>query len=677
MWGRSEHTICADVQTKNILCLCIRTFVISVIPRLFSIRSLVVFSFLTSSFTAKAQIDAEVVTNMGRNALAVDDYITAIHYFNQAIESKPFLSSPYYYRAYAKFTLEDFHGAETDCDRSISLNPFIVEVYQLRGLCRIHNDNYVGAIDDYSRALRELPDDQGARYNRALCFLQLKRYDQADADLTYMLQKWPNYYRTYMVKAQSLLEQKDTVQAFEWIDKLLVKNPRDGNAWSFKGRYELTKNNYSLSDSCLTQAINYLPNDFELYIARAQARHALNKFGLAIADYDRTIELQPTHFVAHYNRGLLRSLVGDLNRAIDDFDYVIKVEPSNTLAIYNRALLRAKVGNLKGAIADYSRLIKSYPNFMYGYLQRASLRRKVGDVKGALNDETVVARRNLDVSMGRARAATKKKVRLRSEHELDKYQQLVQEDPDTARNVFGTFFGKVQNERVPDDFLPMYVPAFRNVYVQGYHAVGFFSEMTSYCHLNTSGRVFTLSAETEINAAQNAEYDERTVERNQQKCSCVEKALAKSAIALSKYDYISALNEVNAALHADSTSVAALFQRSNVLMHQATTVGANDAQRKAQLQLAQADLRHAASLSPTNAYVAYNLGCLLAFQQSWQAALNAFSLAIQLDARLPEAYYNRSIVHQRLNENEQARADLSKAGQLGLYKAYALLKNLK
>lgn len=36
-----------------------------------------------------AQIDAETVTNMGRNALSVDDYLTAIHYFNQAIESKP------------------------------------------------------------------------------------------------------------------------------------------------------------------------------------------------------------------------------------------------------------------------------------------------------------------------------------------------------------------------------------------------------------------------------------------------------------------------------------------------------------------------------------------------------------------------------------------------------------
>ena len=130
---------------------------------------------------SKAQIDTETVTLMGRNALSVDDYLTAIRYFNQVIEAKPFLARPYYYRAYAKFTLEDYSGAEADCTRSISLNPYIIDVYQLRGLCRIHNEDYQGAVDDYTRTLNEQPDDQGVRYNRALCLLQLKDYARADS----------------------------------------------------------------------------------------------------------------------------------------------------------------------------------------------------------------------------------------------------------------------------------------------------------------------------------------------------------------------------------------------------------------------------------------------------------------------------------------------------------------
>lgn len=622
-----------------------------------------------------AQIDAEMVTNMGRNALSVDDYLTAIQYFNQAIESKPYLSSPYYYRAYAKFTLEDYLGAEADCDKSIELNPFIVEVYQLRGLCRIHSDNFQGAIDDYSHVLRDLPNDQGSRYNRALCYLQMKDYARSDSDLNMMLQKWPNYTRTYMVKAQSLLEQKDTVKAIDWIDQLLKKAPRESSAWSFKGRYELSKQNYKAADTCLTKAITLTPNDFELYIARAQARHALGRFGLAIADYDRTIELQPTHFVAHYNRGLLRSFVGDLNRAIQDFDYIIQVEPNNTLAIYNRAQLREQVGNYKGAIADYTRLIKSYPNFMYGYLQRASLRRKTGDVRGALNDETVVARRNLDISFGRARRRSTNKVRMRSDHELDKYQQLVQEDPDTVRNLFGTLYGKVQNEKVTDEFMHPYAPMFHYVYVHGYHATAFFEEMNRYRHANTTTRVFGLSAEAEQNQVQNAESDSRQLQRVEKQCSPLERTLLSAAIALAKYDYTSALNEANCAVKTDTSSVVALMMRSQVAMRSATSSSVTDQQRKAHYSLALSDLHQTIRLAPRNAYLHYNLGCLWAQQHNFTEALKAFDNALLLDARLPEAYYNRALIYKRQGAKDKANADFSKAGQLGLYKAYAMLKN--
>lgn len=624
-----------------------------------------------------AQIDAETVTNMGRNALSVDDYLTAIHYFNQAIESKPYLSAPYYYRAYAKFTLEDYQGAEADCDKSIDLNPFITEVYQLRGLCRVHIEDYDGAIADYSRSIKDKPDDQASRYNRALCYLQQKKYAEADSDLDYIMQKWPTNYRTYMVKAQCLLEQKDTTKAMEWIDKLLAKNPREGSAWSFKGRYELSKQHYAPADSCLTQAIRYQPNDFELYIARAQARHALGKFGLAIDDYDQTIKLQPNHFVAHYNRGLLRSFVGDLNRAIDDFDFVIKTEPNNTLALYNRAQLRQQVGNYKGAISDYTRLIKAYPNFMYGYLQRASLRRKVGDIRGAQNDETVVARRNLDLSFGKARALPRTKVRLRSEHELDQYQQLVQENADTARNVFGNFYGKVQNEKVTAELLPMYAPAFANVQSHGYHSVGFMAEMNRYKHTNTTYRAYTLTAAIESGSAQNAENDQRQYERTEKNCSTLERALVKSSIALAKYDFATALNEANLAVKTDSASVIALMLRSHVLTRKAQATTTDTHMRDAYLAMAIDGLNKSAQLAPTNAYVAYNQGCALAVKGATEAAIGAFSHAIALDAQLPEAYYNRAVLYMQQGYKDKANVDLSRAGQLGLYKAYALIKQNK
>lgn len=627
--------------------------------------------------SGRAQVDAEAVTLMGRNALSVDDYLTAIRYFNQAIEAKPYLARPYYYRAYAKFTLEDYLGAEADCTKSIDLNPFLVDVYELRGLCRIHNEDYSGAVDDYTRALREMPDEQGTRYNRALCHLQLKHYDKAEADLDYLLRRKPNFYRSYMVKAQIALERGDTLLGIARMDTVLTFNPAEGNAWAFKGRYALQKNEFERADSFLTRAINAQPADHELYVARAQTRHELGFFDLALEDYDQAIELIPQHFVAHYNRGLLRSFTGDYNHALEDFDFVLNVEPDNTLARYNRAQLRAQTGDYRGAAADYTALIKVYPNFYYGYLARAECRRKLGDVSGAASDETIVARHELDLAFGKKKKTQTRKVRLRSDHALENYAQLIEEEPDSARNVFGTLYGKVQNQAVNAEFLPMYALAFRPVFPHGYHSIGYSPELSRLTEADAALRKFCLTAAADATAATDAEADFVRLHPLLETLPESHAALYLSSIYAAQYDYTAALHEVNRAVQTDSVSAVPRMQRASILARSVAASTLDAPEAKANLALAAADLSLAAHVAPQNAYVAYNQGCLCAQQKLWRPALEAFNHAIQLDPDLPEAYYNRALVHARLGQTAESKADFSRAGQLGLYKAYAQLKAIK
>lgn len=640
-----------------------------------------VFLLTLSVFPTRAQVDAETVINLGRNALSVDDYLTAMRYFNQAIEAKPFLSKPYYYRAYAKFTLEDYHGAEADCDRSIKLNPFIVEVYQLRALCRIHNDDFRGAINDYDRTLRELPNDQGARYNRTLCYLQLKDYEKANSDIDYLLQKWPSHTRTYMLKAQALLEQKDTLLALQAIDTLLLRQPSEAGAWAFKGSYLMKQERWKEADSCLSRAIALRPTDFELYVNRALTRHQLNRFGLAIADYDRILELQPQHFVAHYNRGLLRSFVGDLNRAIDDFDFILSVEPDNTLARYNRARLHQQIGNFRGAISDYSVLIKAYPQFTAGYLARAECRRAIGDNHGALADETYVARRNLDLAFGKARPGKARKVRLRSNHELDQYQQLVEEDADTTRNVFGRLYGKVQNEKADTALLSLFGLRFRSTFRTATTRVGFMPEVARMKSGNTADRELVLTATPETTAEAGLQTDEDAIRltRYFSEAKTKEQWLITSAIDAARYDYESALREAREAIRLDSTSVAARLHHSALLVGGLRRPDLSPKEQLQSLARAEADLRQARSLDPENPYVSYNLGCLYAAMGKIPMALRAFDEALRFDSRLAEASYNRAMLLSRsskLEDHQRAVADFSRAGALGLHQAYAQLKRI-
>ena len=90
---------------------------------------------------------------IARNALYFEDYVLSIQYFNQVINAKPYLYEPYFFRGLAKINLDDYQGAESDCDAAIQRNPFVVGAYQIRGLARIRQNKFDEAIEDYKGCL--------------------------------------------------------------------------------------------------------------------------------------------------------------------------------------------------------------------------------------------------------------------------------------------------------------------------------------------------------------------------------------------------------------------------------------------------------------------------------------------------------------------------------------------
>ena len=642
---------------------------------------------------------------MGRSALSADDNITAIHYFNQAIQARPSHALAYYFRGYAKFILEDFHGAETDCSRSLELNPYVIDVYLLRGLVRINLADYKGALADYTQALSDAPDDIGARFNQANCMLQLKETGRADSTVNMVLGRSPHYYRAFMLKTQIALEEKDTLRGLHWIDSLLTFRPREVGAWQFKGQYALDQKEYVKADSFLTTAIRYDGNNFDAYLLRAMARNGLNLFDDAIADYNRVIEIVPQHFVAHYNRALLRSLVGDDNRALEDFSYILQREPDNTLARYNRALLRERTGDFQGAITDYTELIKSYPNFIYGYYARAACRRKTGDIRGALADETVVARSQLDLAFARPKKKAYKEVRQRSDLALEHYDRLIEEEKDTAR-IFGDIvIGKVQNTKATQDLIGPFQLALHIEPSYGYHSNAYIDQLdllqkefgpielqaerseTKDRILRKSARKIFFTAESEQEDISHLNAHNELVRPGVERLPRQVRALVLSMLSRQTYALTEALTHANEAVAADSASVLAHLNRATIVMalerntHAGPFANADTNQQTAQAkdyrQTIEADFAKAQEMAPANPLVYYNRAYYYASLSNWAKALADYNRALELDPRMAEAYFNRGIVYINTGKNELAIPGLSKAGELGIYRAYNLLKQIR
>ncbi|MEE1317500.1 MAG: tetratricopeptide repeat protein, partial [Prevotella sp.] len=91
-------------------------------------------------------------------------------------------------------------------------------------------------------------------------------------------------------------------------------------------------------------------------------------------------------------------------------------------------------------------------------------------------------------------------------------------------------------------------------------------------------------------------------------------------------------------------------------------------------QISIADITSLINQDPKNAVHYYTRGTLLARKKDYSEAIKDFTMAISLDPMMPEAYFNRGLCYIFTDRKSDGMADLSKAGELGLYSAYSVMK---
>ena len=63
--------------------------------------------------------------------------------------------------------------------------------------------------------------------------------------------------------------------------------------------------------------------------------------------------------------------------------------------------------------------------------------------------------------------------------------------------------------------------------------------------------------------------------------------------------------------------------------------------------------------------------------KDYKAAIADYTTAISLNDRMAAAYYNRGLAKIYTGNTEGGVADLSKAGELGLFQAYSVIKRFR
>jgi tetratricopeptide (TPR) repeat protein len=99
-----------------------------------------------------------------------------------------------------------------------------------------------------------------------------------------------------------------------------------------------------------------------------------------------------------------------------------------------------------------------------------------------------------------------------------------------------------------------------------------------------------------------------------------------------------------------------------------------DKQTKFNVEMIMRDYDKVIELQPEFPFAYYNKANILCTQKDFKTAIYNYSKAIEKDVDFAEAYFNRGLTYLFIGDNANGLADLSKAGELGIYQSYNLLQ---
>lgn len=680
-----------------------------------------------------AQVNAEQVTQIGRNVLAMDDYLLSIQYFNLAIKAKPYLSDPYYFRALAKLMLDDYKGAEEDCTLAIERNKFKYEAYRVRGFARMRLNADSTAVEDFNKGLEYAPNDKYFLYYKALAQSDGKDYTAADTTFRQLLKSYPLFDEGLAAYSRMLLTTGDTIAALEAADNTLQISKNQIYPYLVKAEIGQARGEWDEASASLTEAMRLEPRETSLYINRAFMRYNADDFFGAMADYNYAIDLDPSNHAAIYNRALLRMQVQELSNALIDFSTILDWDPDNFPARYNRVILNIEMGKYRDAVTDLNFILRKYPRFYQGYYALAEVYRLQGNDKlyfenfHKANDIATKYVKNpgkfqLDrpsIEPGKSLAVTDSDSSpsiTAEDTEGDLTQQFnrlitiesttemaEQQAPGKQRSIKG----KVQDYDIKIEPQPLYALTFTDITSELRTSRNFFRELDLLNNTSNTPIIYVSNDPGTQNEANQAEKLFNLVEQlnlKQNKGELQPADLLTRGIAhtlLKNYD--AAMSDLDEAVKANPLFAAPLFQRAYANMvrqdanarikrakmedEDAKTTSTHvdvTTQRMLEEKAMQASYREALSdldaalrIDSGLAFAWYNKGCIYYAMHSYTDALQCFNEAIAINADFGNAWYNRALAYLQLGNKEETAANLSKAGELGILPAYNALKRLK
>ncbi len=637
----------------------------------------------------KAQYNKDYFYWVGRNSMINNNYREAISVLNTLLDFDENAYEAYFLRGIAKYNLNDLLGADSDFSIAIEKNPVYTNAYVNRAITRSRLGNYDDALRDFEEAIELRPDMPNPYYSRGVTRLLNQQTEEAIKDFDEFIKYEKRFAEAYVNRGVCYLQLKDTLNALENFDLGVRTNRESPTAYNRRGSLYLQQGKLSEAESDFDNAIandsTYLISFFNRSIIYNDTRRPM----LALSDLDRVIELDSTNSLCFFNRAIVRTQVGDYNNALEDYNKVVDYSPNNVLAYFYRANLLTELGEIELAEEDYGQAIKLYPDFANAYLYRSNIRFMLNKSSLARKDRNIAERK-----IAEHKSKLKDSTYSIYSDTTYRFDKLLSFDS----NFSGSKFENLTSQGGRGNSLVL-IPLFRFTLTK-YDSTAMGSVKSYYTQRmdefidSFDNKQLTLSDGTNVVDPEslitlNKEYSAKLRETPNDWQRLFESAISQGLIkqytnSVNTYSTAIELNPTNPFLYLNRATTEAemidfissidnSYQRISIDTDPANKLKSNQT-RSYNYDMALADLNKAIKLYPEFAYTYYNRANLMALSGKLPEAYNDYSKAIELYPAFAEAYYNRGVVQIFMKDTRKGCIDISKAGELGIVKAYDILR---
>ncbi|MFI3282891.1 MAG: tetratricopeptide repeat protein [Rikenellaceae bacterium] len=632
----------------------------------------------------RAQYNQDYFYWVSRQKMMRDDFHGAISVLNMLLSVNDKVYDAYFLRGIAKYNLNDFIGADADFSIAIEKNPVFTTAYTYRAITRSRMGNYNDALEDFEHAIELRPDIANPYYSRGVTRLLNQQYEAAIKDFDVFIHEEDKVADAYINRAICYLNLRDTTAAYCNFDQAVKTNRENPDSYNRRGTLYMYQKRYDEAEADFDMAIRYDSTHIRSYFNRALIYNDTKRPTLALKDFDRVIELDTTSSLSYFNRAIIRSQVGDYNRALEDYNVVANYSPSNVLVFFYRANLLSRLGDIDAAEADYTKAIDLYPDFANAYMSRANIRYLKRDNAGAKRDRDT-AERKIEEHRSKLKDSTYS-IYADTSYQFDK---LLAFDTKLSGSSFEkiTSSGEAGGELalIPlFKFSLMDVDSMTTAKRSDFYAmrVQSFIESVKSVNLELTHRQTNLSADSLASLSSLSGDSWESIFNG----SIVQLLMKQYTKSLQFINFaIKDINPENPFFYFNRATVRTEMidfissldnstQRISIDSDPANRLKNGVSQRNYNYDEAIADLDRCIELYPSFAHAYYNKANLLAKSGKYPEAYEEYTKSIELYPSFAEAYYNRGIVQIYMEDTRKGCLDISKAGELGVSRAYEILK---